>query len=59
MMNFCPDFFFPRKNRWTAAVISLLLTEAVHSLGIFAKSLNESYESKAVCFLTPSTALNF
>ncbi len=53
------DFFFPWENRWTAAVMSLLLTEAVYSLGIFSKSLNESCESKAVCFLTPSTALVF
>ncbi len=33
-------------------------TEAVHSLDIFAKFLNKSCESKVICFLTPSTALD-
>ena len=35
------------------AKFSLFLTETVHSLGIFSKSLNESCESKVACFLTP------
>jgi len=59
ILNFCPDFSSSGKSLDRCGNVLALLTEAIHSLGIFTKSLNESCESKAVCFLTSSTALDF
>ena len=55
----CAAQIFIHRTKSTAHKnLFALLTEAVHSLGIFTKSLNESCEVTLGHF-SPSTALNF